>query len=304
MTERINPVHARLYPEILPEAITVTASPSGTPIASYAKFSPYVVILNSLFTDVTQDVVLRVGQDSAYATLQSEGEARSNREEATLEIPCASALDLWAKGAISESSRTAYTMRITKPTILEKIKYGYSLSTDERALADQFGVSKMFKSGLMKVATTPMYREVLEVAEKVSVTAGGNTQVGSLINVRAGQKAVILSIGTDYSHSAVVANSTFITVNRDISDKAYVKLDTFAMPGLNHDINCYIPGIDRLEVILESAVVITDMPVRYKYAISDLTIMEKIRWNVGLTADESAIANEMDLYNAIATGVV
>lgn len=304
MTEIVNPVHARLYPEILPEAISVTASPSGTPIASYANFSPSIVTLNSLFTDVGEDVVLRVSQDSSYATLKSEGQGRSDREVTELEIPCTSSLNFWAIGAVTEFAYTAYTLRITKPTILEKIKYGYPLSTEETALADQFNIIKLFKAGLLKQTTTPMFQKVIEVVEKVTVPAGGNTQIGSLINVKSGQKAAIISIGTDSAFGGLIANDTFITVNRDISDKNYVKLDTFAMPGLNHDINCYIPGIDRLEATLESVSGVIDMPVRFKYAIADLTILEKIKWEIGLTTDESAIANEMDLYNAVSTGVV
>lgn len=303
MTAIVNPIHARLYPEILPEAITVTADPSGEPIAAYGAFSPYIIVVNSLFTDVGEDVILRLDKDSAYGTLESEGNCRSDRETSILEIPCADSLDLFAIGAVTEIAYTAYTMKITKPTIFEKIKYGYSLSTAEIALADQFDIRKRFSSGLLKQIDTPMFQEIKEVVKKVTVAAGSHTQVGPLINVKSGQKAVILSIGTDESASPAV-NDTFITINRDIAETSYVKLDTSAMPGLNHDIDCYIPGINRLEVILESVTGVADMPVRYRYAISDLTILEKIKWDISLSTEETAIANELDLYNVVVAGMM
>lgn len=306
MTAQIDPspANVKYYPEILPEAITVTASPSGTPIASYGSFSPNIMILNSLFSDVDEDVKLRVDQDSSYATLDSESTGRSDREEVDLEIPCASSLDLWAVGANTEIAYTAYTLKITKPTILEKVKFGYPLSPDETAISEQFNVKKLFMTGQLKQIDKPMFQKVLEVVKKVTVVAGSNSQVGYLINVKSGQKAVILSIGTNSAFGGLSPNDTYITINRGISDKPYVKLDTFAMPGLDHDINCYIPGIDRLEVILESVSGVTDMPVRYRYSVSDITILEKIRWNIGLSQEESAIATELDLYNAVVAGVM
>ena len=304
MTAIVNPNHVKYFPEILPEAISITASTGGTNIASYSAFSPFIAVMNSLFTDVGEDVVLRVDQDSSYGTLESEGTGRSDREEVKLEIPCVSSLDLWAVGAATEIAYTAYTLKITQPTVFDKLKYGYSLSSEEQALAEMFDIQNKFKAGLLNQIGTPMFQKIYEVVKLVTVAAGGNTRVGSLINVKSGQKAVLLSIGTNSVFGGLTANDTYITINRDISDKSYVKLDTFAMPGLNHDINCYIPGINRLEVLLESTTGVTSMPVRYKYGISNITILEKIKWGIGLSSSEIAIATELDLYNLVSMGVM
>lgn len=307
MTAKVSPVRARLYPEVLPEAITVTAESDGTNIASYLSFSPFMIVMNRLYTEQAIDVVTRVDHDSSYATLNSENECRSDREESDIEIPCTTSMSLWASGA-SVVAKTAFTMKIMKPTIFEKIKYGLYLSNEEATLAAQFDIQKRFKAGLLKQIDTPIFQQVIEVVKKVTVAGGSNTRVGSLINVGSGKKAAIISIGTDSAFAGLAANDTYITINRDTSDDTYVKLDTFAMPGLNHNINCYIPGVDRLEVILEAATTRTDMPVRFKYGISDLTILEKIKWkdsiDGGLTAEESAIAIEFDLFNAVVAGVM
>ncbi len=307
MTERVNPSHVKYIPETLPEAITTTASASGANIASYAAFKPNIIIVKSLFTDVAEDLVLRLDKDSSYGTLEVENTCRSDREESKLDIPCTTSMNLWAVGANTEIGYISYTMKITQPTIFEKIKYELPLSLEETEISDQFEIMKKYSAGLLKEIDTPIFSKIVEIAKKVTVAAGSNTRVGSLINVKSGQKAVILSIATDNSHGALSADDTFITVNRDISDKSYVKLDTVAMPDLNHDINCYIPGINRLEVILESVTGVTDMPVRYRYAVSDITILENIRWfgsDAPLTAKQLAIATELDLFNAVSAGIM
>ena len=305
MTASVDPTKAVLYPEILPEAMVVTALASGAPIAAYGLYSPNLVVFNSIFTDVTPNVKYRVDRDSLYGTIDIEGNAGSDREEVKLEIPCENSLNLWATGA-SIAAFTAYTLRIGIPTIFEKIKYGISLSSDEDAIDQQYEISKRYNAGLLKQIDVPSFSKIVEVAEIVTVAAGGNTTVGPIINVGAGQKAVLLSVGTDHT-AAPANNDTFLSLTRNIADTNYFKLDTAAMPGLDHDINCYVPSINRLEVILQSATGVPNMPIRYKYGVSDITILEKIRWGKfgpGLTTDEQAIATELDLYNVAFTGVM
>ncbi len=304
MTAQINPVHARLYPEILPEAINVTAVAGGTSIASYSGFTQagYIMVLNSLYTDVGAAADIRVDQDSSYATLESTCTATSDRERRQVEIPCIKSLDLWAVGA-GIVTYTAFTTKIMKPTVFDKIKYGYPLSAEEITLADQFDIRKNFQAGILKQMDSPMYQRLYEVIDTITVVAGSHTRVGPLINVPAGKKAVILSIGTNEAVAPGAGNDTFITINRD-SDLSYVKLDTDAMPGLNHNVECYIPGIDTVEVILESVTGIVAMPVRYTYSISDITILEKIRWGLPLSTTEASIAQELDLYGIAAAGLM
>jgi len=307
MTATIDPTMAKFYPEVLPEAITVTASLTGTPIASYGLFEPNIIVFNSLFTDVGENVKFRLDKDSLYGVLDVEGTARSDREETKVEVPCEDSLNLWATGAATEIAYTAYTIKCGIPTIFEKIKYGMYLSQEEQEIDNKYEISKRFSAGLLSKADSPIFEKEVEIAELVTVAVGGNTTVGPIINVPSGKKAVILSFGTNSAFGGLIANDTFISLTRGISETEYVKLDTMAMPGLNHDINCYIPAINRLEVLLESASGVTNMPVRYKYAISDISIIEKIRWGKfgpGLTSEESAIATELDLFNVAFTGIM
>ena len=303
MTANVDPTKAKFFPETLPEAIVVTPETSGVEIASYGLFTPGLVVFESLFTDVADDIVVRLDKDTSYGTLESECTCESDREERILDIPCEYALGIWAIGANTLTAYTAFTIKCGPPTIFEKIKYGISLTSDEQAIDQQFEISKRYFAGLLGFNEARKYQKVIEVSKKVTVAVGGNTTVGDIINVPNGKKAVILSFGTDHS-AAPANNDTFISLTRGISETGYIKLDTAAMPGLNHDINCYIPSIDRFEVILESATGVLDMPIRFKYAISDITILEKIRWGLGLTAAEQAIATEMDLFNIAFTGVM
>lgn len=307
MTAIVDPTKAKYFPEVLPEAIVVTASLTGTPIASYGLFTPNIVTFDSLFTDVGENLVTRLDKDSLYGVLEVEGTARSDREETKLDIHCENSLNLWAIGAATEIAYTAYTIKCGIPTVFDKIKYGMGLTPDELEIDRQHEISKRFSAGLLSKADSPIFEKEVEIAELVTVAAGANTTVGPIINVPAGKKAVILSFGTNSAFGGLTANDTYISLTRGISEIGYVKLDTMAMPGLNHDINCYIPAINRLEILLESTTGVTNMPVRYKYAISDISIIEKIRWGKngpGLTSEETSIANELDLFNVAFTGMM
>jgi len=308
MAGNVDPRKAKLYPEVLPEAIVATASSSGTSIASYSAFSPYVMQVKSLYTGATPDVTLRIDVDSGHAVIESPLTARPDRESVEIDVLSRDSLDLWAVGS-SYTTYVAYTLRITKPTVFEKIKYGLPLTSDEESLADQFDIRRKYSAGILRSLDVPQFKKIIEVAKELTVSAGNTTRIGRMINVRRGEKAVLLGIAVDRDAVLSVnggpgANDTYITVNRDIIDTDYIKLDCAAMPSIDKELPCYIPATDRLEVNLYSASGITSLPVRYRYGIASLSILEKIRWDIALTKDEANIATELGLYDSVLSGVL
>lgn len=304
----IDPTKAKYFPEVLPEAITKTSSASGVGIASYAAFSPFAMQLKDLWTNqaVTGES-LRIDTDSGHGIVESPLISRPDRLPVEQDILIEDSMDLWAIGA-TVKSYFAYTLRVTKLTIFEKIKYGISLSTEERALADKYEIEKKYLAGILKKIDAPQFKKIIEVTKEVTVAAGSHTRVGRFINVKDGEKAVLLSMAADSATvvAGVGSADTYLTVNRDISDLSYVKLDCAAMPTIDYEMECYIPALNRHEIILESVTGITKLPVRYTYGIADLTIIEKIRWGFEgtLTDAEKLHATELNLYDSVKAGVL
>ena len=308
MVARIDPRKVRLFPEILPEAISIVSSTSGTSIASYAAYSPFVMFLQKMYTSQTPGTTLRIDNDSGHAVVESPVVTRPERLPVDLDIINTDSLDLWSAGTAFRTEY-AYTLRITKPTVFEKIKYSLPLTEDDVKLAESFDIKRKHIAGVLKMLDVPQFKKVIEVSRQVTVAAAGNTRIGRIVNVKKGEKAVIVGIACDRDFITVPmggpgANDTFVTLNRDIQDLAYVRLDCHSMPSLDYEIPCYIPAVDRHELIVESVTGVTNFPVRYRYGVADLTTLEKIRWEISLTKDEAAIADQFNLYDSVAAGVL
>lgn len=304
----IDPTKAKYFPEVLPEAIAATSSTSGVSIASYAAFSPFAMQLKDLWTNqaVTGES-LRIDTDAGHGVIESPLISRPDRLPVEQDLLVEDSMDLWAIGA-TVKSYFAYTLRVTQLTVFEKIKHGIALSTEERALADKYEIEEKYLAGILKKLDAPQFKKVIEVTKEVTVAAGDNTRVGRFINVKRGEKAVLLSMAAD---SATVAGGvgsadTYLTVNRDVSDLSHVKLDTAAMPTIDYEMECYIPALNRLEILLESVTGISKLPVRYTYGIADLSIIEKIRWGLQgtLTDAEKQDASNLNLYDSVIAGVL
>ena len=305
MTARIDPRKARFYPEIVPESIGVTASASGTSIASYANFYPWTLSLNYLFTNQLANQI-RIDGDSGHGLIESECEPRPDlMPYGDLDILFEDSMDLWALGGTA--IHATYGLKITKLTVLEKIKYGLPLTDEELALSSKFNILKEFKAGRLQSSNiiNSKFKKITEISKKITVTTPSITTVDKKINVKAGEKVVLLSIGTHPGVGGPAAlNDTYISINRDSVDLEYIKLDSFAMPAENYQVPCYIPAVDRLEVYVDNTANLTDFPVTFKYGVAELTILEKIKWNQPMDPDDEAIASEFDLYNAVRAGVM
>lgn len=307
MVARIDPKRAKLYPEELPEAIATTASASGVSVSSYAAFSPFAMFLKSIMTGHTPDVTLRVDNDGGHAVIESPLVARPERRFAPVDIASYDSLDMWMLGSAYETFCT-YVLRLTKMTVFEKIRYDLPLNSDESDLDREFEVSKKFSAGVLRSLDVQQFKKVVEVAREVTVTAGSNTGVGRIVNVKSGEKAVLLGISADSGmvsdkYGGPGADDTYITLNRDKIDTAHIQLDIAAMPGIDYEVPCYIPAVDRHEVIVESTTGITNLPVRYRYGIADLTLLEKIKWERPIDDSEWQIITELGLEDAIKAGM-
>ncbi len=311
MVAQVDPRRARLYPERLPEAITVTSSVSGTSIASYSNFDPYSIFVEKVMTGQTPGSTFRLDNDAGHAIIEDPLDVRPNRLFVDMDVPCYDSLDLWMTCDTGQAAATycSYVMKVTKPTIFDKIRYGRQLSEDESAKALESDIMNKFLVGMLRQQELNQFKKIITVHKKVSVTAGANpTRVGRVVNVKKGEKAVLLGVAVD---SAAVhtqnggpgANDTFLTVDRDGVDLGHIRLDCAAMPGLDNEIPCYIPAVNKHEINIESTLGITDLPVYYRYGVAPLTLIEKIRWEYGLTKEEKAIADRFNLEDVVETGV-
>jgi len=320
MAYPIDPMKCRYYPEVFAEAGFVTTSLSGEEIAYYSGFHDYMVQLVSLATvpmDPTEGI-FRVNTDAGDNVVNSVVEARpymnTTEELKATGITSMALYGYYPPGGAAADILYRYGIRVTKPTVYEKLLYNIQLNDEEQALDTKFGISKMIMAGTTGGKVEPQFSKIIEVAKNVTVVANVPLTVDRVVHPLAGNKAVLLGVSIEYYGTDSVM---FLSVKRD--GEQVMKLDSYAFVDLvggtvaaaanalsnemNYTMPCYVVALDELEVFIESSVGFADVKVRYRYGIAPLTIIDKIRWGLPLSEASTAIANELDLFESVRAGV-
>jgi hypothetical protein len=316
MAYPVDPMRTKYWPEVFGEAGYVLTTESGTEIASYSSYGDYIAQIVTLGTDpeATGPGTIRVNNDSGSNLINSSSTARyyMDRHE-DLKVNGIESLSLYGyfpSGGGAANLRYRYGLRVTKPTVYEKLLLKMSLTDAEEALNTKFAISKKINAGILSGQTTQQYTKIYEVAKTFASLADVNPTIGQEIHPLAGEKAVLLGIAVD---GWANADEVFINVTRDgeqvMRMDAYAFLDSVGAGAYdaesNYEIPLHVVAIDKLKVWVENTVTlaVTNLNVRFKYGIAPLTIIEKIRWGLPITDEENAIAMEFDLVDSVVAGV-
>ena len=330
MAYPIDPMRAKYYPEIFGEAGVTTTTASGEEIASYSNYSDNIVQLVTLgtHTDETaanKDCMIRVAADSGTNLIDENVWARPQINNLTdLKITGKESMLIdgyFASGGAASTMRWMYGVRVTKPTVFEKIMLGMRLSETEQALSTKFDIGRKIQAGVLSARSEEQYIKIYEVAKSMTIASGVNGNVGQVIHPLNGQKAVLLGVAVERHGTAA---QVYLSVDRD--DEQVMQLDTNAFvqdlgeidgasvaiatngsygASMSYELPLHVVALDKLRVWIENPSSAVDtFKVRFKYGIATLSLMDRIRWNLGLNDDEMAIANEMDLFDSVTAGVM
>ena len=318
MAYPVDPMRTRYWPEIFGEAGSVTTTSSGAEIADYSNYHDFIVQLVTLATvrESTGNGAIRVNSDFGDNLINSPTEARfmADKHE-DIKVTGNKSMTLFGyypSGGSAQALRYRYGLRVTKPTVYEKLIYGMSLTDEEKALDTKFEITKKIQAGILGGETTPKFTKIYEVAKAITATASTNVTIGSEIHPLAGHKVVLLALAVERHGTA---DQVYVSVSRD--GEQVMKLDTYAFKNstdvggggeslveLNFELPLYVVALDKLKVWFENSVDITTFKVRYVYGIAPLTIIEKLRWGIPLTEDETAISTAYDLIDSMKAGVL
>ena len=325
MAYPVDPMKTKYWPEIFGEAGAVTTSASGEEIGEYSNYGDYIVQLVNLATthETTTGGVptsaIRVNTDAGDNMINSMLSARGHIDNAIpVKVTGKGSLSIYGyypSGGAAELMRYRYGLRITKPTVYEKLLYNIDLTDEEKVLDDKFEISKKIAAGTLSGQSEHTYTKIYEVAKSITASSGANPTVGQIVHPLAGQKAVLLGISTE-EHTT--ASEVFISVTRD--GEQVMKLDSYGFKAqsdyqtntaaddyqeqLNYEMPLYVVAMDKLRVWIEnSGSAITSFKVRFRYGIAPLTILERVKWGLPLTDDEKMLADTYDLEDSARAGV-
>lgn len=318
MVYPIDIMKCKYPPEVFAEAGEIATEESGAEIAYYSSYHDFITQLVTLgtvpMTPTTGSV--RVNFDAGDNLVNSVVEARpymNNVED--LKITGITSMALYGyfpPGGATGDLLYRYGIRVTRPTVFEKLLYQIQLTDKEAALDTKFGISKRIAAGTIGSKTETQFSKIFEIAENVSVVANVPMTVDRAVHPLAGQKAVLLGVCIE---NYGTASTVFLSVKRD--GEQVMKLDSHAFVNdisgsmgagynneMNYDMPCYVVALDQLEVFIESTAALTNVKVRFRYGIAPLTIIDKLRWGLPLTESDHAIATELDLFDSVKAGVL
>ena len=126
-----------LYPEIQVDARVVTATEGGTEVASYSGFKPFIAQLKELATSRNARTTVRVSVDGAAEVISAATLARYDYDvPEELDLTTLSSLAITLASDVGTGPIAGqivrHAMKITKPTVYERIKLGMRLSDEEK----------------------------------------------------------------------------------------------------------------------------------------------------------------------------
>ena len=301
----IDPRKCVLYPEIQCDARVVAATDGGTEVAAYSGFKPFIAQLKELATSRNARTTVRVSVDGAAEVISAATLARYDYgvpEEVDLTALSTLAITLASDvgtGPIA-GQIVRHAMKITKPTVYEKIRNGIRLSDEEKDLDEKYGISKKIDSGIMKMLDGTQFLKIKEYATRITAAAGVNPIIGRELHATTGNKVVLLGVTSD---APLAPDTVFIRVDRDAYDEIQ-NYDTFALPTVSEMAKVYIPATDMIRLTLLNTPAVANHLVRIKYGIAPLTLLEKIKWGLPIEDKEQAIIDELELESIAKAGVI
>ena len=304
MVEQVDIMKVTRYPpEIFMAAKPIDLTQGNNVIADYHP-KEYVVALRGISAARNDNLQLIVTADDEGRVIEipSLGGMRGiTAEDEEVKITAFKQLKItiYAPSAVS-AYQFRHRVMAFKPNIATKLYYGQPLTEEEETLASKY---KLYD--ILKVQTPNWYNPWNDV-KKLKVTTSVLSQSGTILNVRApeGKKIILLDVTAENPGSA---NQAYVTVERDYVEDV-IDLDLYCLPGLSTgtarpENSLRIVALDYLRVDLNMVAAGT-YRVRVVYAESPITIIDKIRWGLELTAEERRIAEEQNLEEKIKVGVI
>jgi hypothetical protein len=284
-------------PESFLSAIPTDLLAGENKVAEYIGFAPNILVLQGFSFSRTSGLKFAIDADkvSSVVELRDLGSVKGLDKEEAIKLPITL---IGTMKITAPSATTAYQWRhrvtVFRPTVLLKMQLGLRLTDEEVSLAEKYGLSR-----LLSLAKPTPY-DIWEGIEEWRTVSVSLSSSGTLCRVLApkGKKVILAGISATRPSSPA---SAYLTVNRDGTD-GVLNLDLYCLPSLDWEAPVRVVSLEKLEVKLDVKVSGT-YNVRVTYGIGRLTLPDKIRWGLDLTAEERRVAEEENLFERVRVGL-
>jgi len=284
-------------PELIPDSwfgdVPLNAEVSP-PILDLRRFKPYVLILTNIQTT----------QPAGYANVLLRArynDARVEENVAALPPLLVGAWQLLAKDylflnffgqALVPDYTTHFGLWVrggspTTPTVAEKLLYGIPLSSEEREIAERYGISNTVEKGLLPLPISSQiereYHIIGEETHSRNIDIAGPDTVYTLESIypREGEFIVLTRLAAEPSG---VANNVRLIVDRD-DDAGYAGLKTYALSlDAGGEVSCFIPAMR--EIRLTTIATAAPGPHLFRYTFQTVKMNNILRARFGLVSKD------------------
>lgn len=293
-------------PEVIPDAAPVDLSPGVNRVFEYTGISqrpPLILTLYGLSFARLDGARFTVDVDGVSDALRIDdlGAVRGLDYTEEVKLP---AREVMVGRIHAPSPVSAYQMRhavrVDRPTTLLKLLLNLPLTARDEELASKYNLWE-----LVECQEIPPFDPYSGI-QRIQTYTATLTSPGTILRlaVPEGQKAVLLDIAAERPASPGAAT---VRVERDRQGFSVCELDPYCLAGLENPLR-----FDRLHsvriVCLEELLVDADvrsgtLKVRLVVGLGRLTLPEKVRWNLDLTAREREIAERLNLQERVEVGL-
>ena len=306
MPEQIDIKKAVKYPpEIIPFAKPIDLYAGDNKVFEYSNIQGigYIAGIYGISFARADGLNFRMNADGVYDVVRIEnlGAVKGIDYEEEVKIPARDSITgiIYTPSNVS-AFQMRHKIRVDKPTVLLKSQLGFPLSDYEKELARKYNVDEIIAT--QSVVPYDPYEGIQKIFTYTSVLSSSGTLLR--LPVPSGYKAVLLDISALRPTSPATA---YITLQRDRSGYYVFELDPYCMQNLEYSMRVYRENSIRIvcldEMLVEMSVSSGTHKVRLVVGLGKITIPEKIKWDIDLTAGEMVIAEKENLYELVEVGL-
>lgn len=196
--------------------------------------------------------------------------------------------------AIVANYQSNYGLKVIRPNVAEKIKFGISLSPIEAALAAKYNINDLVQKGNLPLQFDFLKQREYQKLDEVTYAWNNDVPTSGAevitVNPRNGQFLVLEKLSADTP--ALASDNTHLIVDRDPlsgGEVGYLDLITYAMGGIGYDIDVWVPATNELRIYLTTGSALSGYNVRVTIGIYQLNDVLRLKWGLPNNAPQELV---------------
>ncbi len=291
-------------PESLPDGWFGTLALNAEfapPILDIKRFSPFLVALNNIQVPANALAQVRIRYDNIR--IEENSAAMLNLLQGAWWLPAKDNLfyNIFGLGVVANYS-SHFNVWAFPPTVAHKIFWKMAMTNEEKALAEELGVSNTVEKGLLPLPISQILEREYPVVGEVTHSRSINIAVAAVTynieTIYALPDEIIVLTRIAANPGTAAQNIQFI-VDRD-NDASFITMPTFPLSLLaGGEVNCFIPATRELRLTTSSTVAPGAHLFRYTYQRIKLNNILRMRF--GLVSEDEI---PKELVQKVKAGIV